>query len=78
MDNYVGGEFHFGQGGDKITIDENNFWRISGQLKILVYYHHYRLNYTRGNGEAYSGITRRNAVLASPNFYLKCLKNDSI
>ena len=78
VDNYVGGEFYFGQGGEKITIDENNFWRISGQLKIPVYYHHYRLNYTRGNGEAYSGITRRNAVLASPNFYLKCLKNDSI
>ena len=38
-------------------------------MQMPITYHHYRLDYTRGN--VYSGITRRNAILLDPYFLVR-------
>lgn len=78
-DNFLGGKITFERAIDKKPMGKNNgFYRLHIYGVLPLHYHHYRLDYTRGNGDVYSGITRRNAVLFSPQFYIKYLRNDSI
>jgi hypothetical protein len=78
VDNFVGGVFRYSHNGEPVSLGENDSYRIVADIQVPIDYHHYRLNYTRGNGDAYSGITRRNATLLSPKATFKYLRNDSI
>lgn len=66
LDNFVGGGLRYIHNGESVSVGKNDSYRIEAYLEMPIDYHHYRLNYTRGSGEAYSGITHRNAVLLSP------------
>ena len=74
VDNYVGATLQFYKSKTIESKDVRNRYDISINFPLI--YHHYRLNYIRGNGDVYSGITRRNSVLLSPQTKLQFYRNN--